>query len=229
MPFQFLHRADPAQLRVVHRRRAPAGDRAGARAHDRRTRRRCCCPGSPPSMQAEVAHRIAVMDRTSPGDHQRRRGDPRAQALLDAAAGGDVARRRPRPAGQHHQPLRPLHRAADRRGPRGARRRRSPTRSAAGCSCSRTSSASRTAPCSWCCARSTPAELALALKGVADAVRDKITSQPLRARRREPARGGRAARHRPPRARSRRPSRTIIRDDPPARGAGPDHGAPRQR
>ena len=37
-------------------------------------------------------------------------------------------------------------------------------------------------------------ELALALKGVADRVRDKITAQPVRARRREPRRGGRAAR-----------------------------------
>ena len=34
------------------------------------------------------------MDRTSPGDHPRRRGHARAQALVGAAAGRDVARRR---------------------------------------------------------------------------------------------------------------------------------------
>ena len=50
------------------------------------TRPRCCCPGSPPEQQADVAHRIAVMDRTSPDDHPAGRGGAGAQAVLGAAA-----------------------------------------------------------------------------------------------------------------------------------------------
>ena len=132
--------------------------------------------GLPPEQQAEVAHRIAVMDRTSPEIIRARRGQPRAQAVLGAAAVGAVPRRRRRPAGRHHQPVRPRHRAADRRGPGGARRRARRRGPQPDVHVRGHRHARRPRRCSWCCARSTRPSSHSPSRASASAVRDKITS-----------------------------------------------------
>ena len=65
MPFQFLHRADPAQLRSFIIDEHPQVI-ALVLAHMTPDKASLLLSGLNPSMQAEVAHRIAVMDRTSP-------------------------------------------------------------------------------------------------------------------------------------------------------------------
>ncbi len=65
MPFQFLHRADPAQLRSFIIDEHPQVI-ALVLAHMTPDKASLLLSGLPPAMQAEVAHRIAVMDRTSP-------------------------------------------------------------------------------------------------------------------------------------------------------------------
>ena len=98
-------------------------DRPGARPHAARQGRRWCSSGLPPELQAEVAHRIAVMDRTSP-EIIRAVEASLERKLSIVLQPAELSRgRRRRPAGRHHQPLRPRHRAADPRGPRGPRRR----------------------------------------------------------------------------------------------------------
>lgn len=65
MPFQFLHRADPAQLRSFI---AEEHDQVIALvlAHMTPDKASLLLSGLPAFQQARVAHRIAVMDRTSP-------------------------------------------------------------------------------------------------------------------------------------------------------------------
>ena len=65
MPFQFLHRADPAQLRSFI---AEEHDQVIALvlAHMTPDKASLLLSGLPAIQQARVAHRIAVMDRTSP-------------------------------------------------------------------------------------------------------------------------------------------------------------------
>lgn len=65
MPFQFLHRADPAQLRSFIADEHPQVI-ALVLAHMTADKASLVLSGLPSHQQAEVAHRIAVMDRTSP-------------------------------------------------------------------------------------------------------------------------------------------------------------------
>jgi flagellar motor switch protein FliG len=65
MPFQFLHRADPAQLRSFIADEHPQVI-ALVLAHMTPDKASLLLSGLPPTQQAQVAHRIAVMDRTSP-------------------------------------------------------------------------------------------------------------------------------------------------------------------
>jgi len=65
MPFQFLHRADPAQLRSFIVDEHPQVI-ALVLAHMTPDKASLLLSGLPPEQQAEVAHRIARMDRTSP-------------------------------------------------------------------------------------------------------------------------------------------------------------------
>jgi flagellar motor switch protein FliG len=65
MPFQFLHRADPAQLRSFIVDEHPQVI-ALVLAHMTADKASLLLSGLAPEQQADVAHRIAVMDRTSP-------------------------------------------------------------------------------------------------------------------------------------------------------------------
>ncbi|UDY24069.1 flagellar motor switch protein FliG [Nocardioides sp. Kera G14] len=65
MPFQFLHRADPAQLRGFIAEEHPQVI-ALVLAHMTPDKASLLLSGLPNYLQAIVAHRIAVMDRTSP-------------------------------------------------------------------------------------------------------------------------------------------------------------------
>jgi len=65
LPFQFLHRADPAQLRSFIAGEHPQVI-ALVLAHMTADKASLLLSGLPPAQQAQVAHRIAVMDRTSP-------------------------------------------------------------------------------------------------------------------------------------------------------------------
>ncbi|MBO9523533.1 MAG: flagellar motor switch protein FliG [Nocardioidaceae bacterium] len=65
LPFQFLHRADPAQLRGFIVDEHPQVI-ALVLAHMTPDKASLLLSGLPPAQQAQVAHRIAVMDRTSP-------------------------------------------------------------------------------------------------------------------------------------------------------------------
>ncbi len=65
MPFQFLHRADPAQLRSFIIDEHPQVV-ALVLAHMTPDKASLLLSGLPSDVQADVAHRIAVMDRTSP-------------------------------------------------------------------------------------------------------------------------------------------------------------------
>jgi flagellar motor switch protein FliG len=65
MPFQFLHRADPAQLRSFIIDEHPQVI-ALVLAHMTPDKASMLLSGLQPDAQADVAHRIAVMDRTSP-------------------------------------------------------------------------------------------------------------------------------------------------------------------
>jgi flagellar motor switch protein FliG len=65
MPFQFLHRADPAQLRGFIADEHPQVI-ALVLAHMAAEKASLLLSGLPAHQQAVVAHRIAVMDRTSP-------------------------------------------------------------------------------------------------------------------------------------------------------------------
>ena len=64
-PFRFLHRADPAQLRSFIVDEHPQVV-ALVLAHMTPDKASLLLSGLAPAMQADVAHRIAVMDRTSP-------------------------------------------------------------------------------------------------------------------------------------------------------------------
>ena len=65
LPFQFLDRADPAQLRSFIADEHPQVI-ALVLAHMNADKASMLLSGLPPEQQAQVAHRIAVMDRTSP-------------------------------------------------------------------------------------------------------------------------------------------------------------------
>lgn len=65
MPFQFLHRTEPAQLRSIIAEEHPQVI-ALVLAHMTADKASLLLSGLPPEQQARVAHRIAVMDRTSP-------------------------------------------------------------------------------------------------------------------------------------------------------------------
>lgn len=65
MPFQFLHQADPAQLRSFIADEHPQVI-ALVLAHMTPDKASLLLSGLPADQQAQVAHRIAVMDRTSP-------------------------------------------------------------------------------------------------------------------------------------------------------------------
>ncbi|MGN6782674.1 MAG: flagellar motor switch protein FliG [Marmoricola sp.] len=65
MPFRFLHRADPAQLRSFIADEHPQVI-ALVLAHMTPDKASTVLGGLPPEQQADVAHRIARMDRTSP-------------------------------------------------------------------------------------------------------------------------------------------------------------------
>jgi flagellar motor switch protein FliG len=65
MPFQFLHRADPGQLRTFIADEHPQVI-ALVLAHMTPDKASVVIAGLPAELQAEIAHRIAVMDRTSP-------------------------------------------------------------------------------------------------------------------------------------------------------------------
>jgi len=65
LPFQFLQRADPAQLRTFIADEHPQVI-ALVLAHMTPDKASLVLSGLPPEQQAEVAHRIAVMDRSTP-------------------------------------------------------------------------------------------------------------------------------------------------------------------
>ena len=65
MPFQFLHRADPSQVRTFIAEEHPQVI-ALVLAHMTPDKASMVIAGLPPNLQAEIAHRIAVMDRTTP-------------------------------------------------------------------------------------------------------------------------------------------------------------------
>jgi flagellar motor switch protein FliG len=65
LPFQFLHRADPAQIRSFIADEHPQVI-ALVLAHMTPDKASLLLSGLPPAQQAKVAHRIAVMDQTSP-------------------------------------------------------------------------------------------------------------------------------------------------------------------
>jgi len=65
MPFQFLHRADPSQVRTFIADEHPQVI-ALVLAHMTPDKASIVLAGLPAKLQAEIAHRIAVMDRTSP-------------------------------------------------------------------------------------------------------------------------------------------------------------------
>jgi flagellar motor switch protein FliG len=65
MPFQFLHRADPSQLRSFIVNEHPQVI-ALVMAHMSPEKASLLLSGLPSDLQAQVAHRIAVMDQTSP-------------------------------------------------------------------------------------------------------------------------------------------------------------------
>ncbi|GAW51213.1 MULTISPECIES: flagellar motor switch protein FliG [unclassified Nocardioides] len=65
MPFQFLHRADPAQVRTFIADEHPQVI-ALVLAHMTPDKASLVLSSLPSNLQAQVAHRIAVMDRTSP-------------------------------------------------------------------------------------------------------------------------------------------------------------------
>jgi flagellar motor switch protein FliG len=65
LPFQFVHRADPSQLRTFIADEHPQVI-ALVLAHMTAEKASLVLSGLPSNLQAEVAHRIAVMDRTSP-------------------------------------------------------------------------------------------------------------------------------------------------------------------
>jgi flagellar motor switch protein FliG len=65
MPFQFLHRADPSQVRTFIADEHPQVI-ALVLAHMTPDKASMVIAGLPSNLQAEVAHRIAVMDRTTP-------------------------------------------------------------------------------------------------------------------------------------------------------------------
>src|SRR5690606_4536141 len=65
MPFQFLHRADPAQLHSFIADEHPQVI-AMVLAHMTADKASLLLSGLPSDLQAQVAHRIAVMNRTSP-------------------------------------------------------------------------------------------------------------------------------------------------------------------
>lgn len=65
MPFQFLHRADPSQVRTFIAEEHPQVI-ALVLAHMTPDKASIVIAGLAPHLQAEIAHRIAVMDRTSP-------------------------------------------------------------------------------------------------------------------------------------------------------------------
>ncbi|MEP9362251.1 flagellar motor switch protein FliG [Nocardioides sp. CN2-186] len=65
MPFQFLHRADPSQVRTFIADEHPQVI-ALVLAHMTPDKASMVLAGLPATAQAEIAHRIAVMDRTSP-------------------------------------------------------------------------------------------------------------------------------------------------------------------
>src|SRR4051812_20462661 len=65
MPFQFLHRADPSQVRTFIAEEHPQVI-ALVLAHMTPEKASIVMAGLPSHLQAETAHRIAVMDRTTP-------------------------------------------------------------------------------------------------------------------------------------------------------------------
>ncbi len=65
LPFQFLHQADPMQLRSFIADEHPQLI-ALVMAHMTADKASMLLSGLPPQQQADVAHRLAVMDRTSP-------------------------------------------------------------------------------------------------------------------------------------------------------------------
>ncbi len=139
---------------VVPVRRAPADDRAGARAHAAPSRPRSCSAGCPTGRPGR--RRAARGDHGAhlPRGHPPGRGRARAQAVVGAAAVRAVVGRRRAAAGRHHQPLRPGDRAADPRGSRAARPgagRGGPQPDVRVRGHRRRSTTGR---CSWCCARS---------------------------------------------------------------------------
>ena len=226
MPFQFLHRADPAQLRSFIADEHPQII-ALVLAHMTADKASLLLSGLPPDQQAEVAHRIAVMDRTSPeiirnveATLERKLSSVLQPAEMSRVGGVDplvnIINRSDRSTErQIVEGLESLDAALAEE----VRSRMFMFEDIVQLDDRSVQQVLRQVDGS---------SLALALKGVSDAGPQQDHEQHVRACRREPPRGGRAARRRPP-----RPGRggTAGSDPhhPPARGAGPDHGPPRER
>ena len=226
MPFQFLHRADPAQLRSFIADEHPQMI-ALVLAHMTADKASLLLSGLPPEQQAEVAHRIAVMDRTSPEIIRsveailERKLSSVLQPTEMSRVGGvdplvDIINRSDRST--ERQIVEGLE-SLDADLADEVRSRMFMFEDIVQLDDRSVQLVLRQVD---------DAELALALKGVSEQVRSKITSQHVRARRREPARGDRAARRRPPGAGRGGPAGRHPHH-PPARGAGPDHGPPGER
>ena len=220
MPFQFLHRADPAQLRSFIADEHPQVI-ALVLAHMTADKASLLLSGLPPEQQAEVAHRIAVMDRTSPdvvrnveAILERKLSTMLQPAEMSRVGGVDPLvniinrsdRATERQIVQGLEVLDPE--LADE-----VKSRMFMFEDIVTLDDKSVQLVLRQVE---------SGDLSVALKGVSDPVRDKITGNLSVAGGREPAGGGRAAR-RGPAAPGGGGAAGHHPRDPPARGAGPDH------
>ena len=229
MPFQFLRRADPRQLLSFLAGRAPADDRARARAHDADQASLVLVrPAAERAGRRRPPHRASW---TAPRRRSSSRSRPtlRAQALLGAAA-----RPSPSPVGGV-QPLVDIINRSDRaterldpRGPRGSATPSWPRRSSRMFMFEDIVSLEDRAVQLVLRQVDTKRPGARAQGRQATTVRDKIIANLSERAGREPARGDRAARPGPADAGRGGPGSDHPRD-PRARGVRPDRGLAGER
>ena len=225
LPFQFLQRADPSQLRSFIADEHPQVI-ALVLAHMTAEKASLVLSGLPSDQQAEVAHRIAVMDRTNPEIIRE------VEAILERKLSSVLQPTEISRVGG----LDPLVNIIN-RSDRSTERQIVEGLEAldAGLAEEVRSRMFLFEDIVQLDDRSVQqvlrqvdtAELALALKGVRRAGQGQDHRQPVRTRRREPDGGGRAARPGPP-GTGRGGAAVGDPHDPLARGAWRDHGPPRE-
>ncbi len=127
----------------------------------------------PEAQQPDIAMRIARMGETS-AQVIRQVEEVIRQKLERRRRAGVLRLRRHEGAGRDPQPLRPHHRAQGARATRRRPTRTSPRRSAACCSCSRTSSSSKSAPIQQVLREADQKDLVLALRGAPENVKEVV-------------------------------------------------------